>query len=82
MDIDYLDDHFSDYKMIVAEPKNWRTTQSGYGKKLPTRYMIVFNKPKKRCRVYATCFSNVASLWVKVMGKTYFVREDYNEQAS
>lgn len=37
-------------------------TQSGYGKALPTRYMVKFNN--KWQRVKAICFSNCSTLYI------------------
>ena len=46
-------------------------TATGYGVKLTTRRKIRY-KGRLR-RVYATCFSNVASCWIQVKGeKIYF----------
>ena len=46
-------------------------TATGYGAKLTTRRKIRY-KGRLR-RVYATCFSNVASCWIQVKGeKIYF----------
>lgn len=47
-------------------------SSTGYGDKLPTRYMVRTTDNRWR-RVYARCFSNVASLYVIENGKRYLV---------
>ena len=57
-------------------------TASGYGLKLPTRYMLSINSGRFR-RVYATCVSNVASYWVVVSGKKVYLRDsDFGSKAA
>lgn len=41
-------------------------TASGYGQRLTTRYKIRHNG--RLYRVYATCISNVSSLWIISLG--------------
>lgn len=73
--VQYLPDN-----TIVFEPRplQWQKrglmqTATGYGRKLTTRYMAVVGK--RAYRVYATCFSNCASLWVTIKGVQYHLRE-------
>lgn len=47
---------------------------SGYGSKISTDYAIRFNGKGRAYRVYAVCYSNVASFYVVVGGKQLFVR--------
>lgn len=57
-------------------------TATGYGRKLPTRYMLSIDGGRYR-RVYATCFSNVASYWVIVSGKELYLRDsDFGSRAA
>ena len=44
---------------------------SGYGSKIPTGYKVNFQN--RLYRIYATCYSNNASLWFISKGKKYFV---------
>jgi len=44
----------------------------GYGSKITTIYKVPFNG--RLYRVYATCFSNVASHWILSKGKKLFIR--------
>lgn len=41
---------------------------SGYGAKIPTRYMAECSDNRRR-RVYAICYSNTATLYIIVGGK-------------
>lgn len=57
-------------------------TATGYGAKLPTRYMLTLNGGCLR-RIYATCFSNVASYWVLIDGHKFFLRDsDFGAKAA
>jgi hypothetical protein len=51
--------------------KGLSQTASGYGRKLTTSHKISYNG--KLYRIYATCISNVASLWFTVKGKRIYV---------
>jgi hypothetical protein len=58
-----------DRENLIRAPLPWQKqglqqTASGCGKKLTTEYKISFNG--KFYRVYATCYSNAASLWFTV----------------
>jgi len=46
-------------------------TQSGYGRKLTTRYKVRHNG--KLYRVYAICYSNVSSLYIIADKKTMYI---------
>ena len=46
-------------------------TASGYGKKLPTQYMV--NLGNKWHRVYCVCFSNSGSIYIISKGERYLV---------
>lgn len=41
-------------------------TVSGYGKRLPTAFMIQYNGTWRRVR--CTCYSNAGTLWARVNG--------------
>lgn len=57
-------------------------TASGYGLKIPTRYMLSVDGGCIR-RIYATCISNVASYWVVVSGKKLYLRDaDFGAKAA
>ena len=73
--VQYLEDHFANYTVNIEPPKRLpRVRLDGYGHKIPTSYVVNFSQPKKRCRVYATCWSNVASYWVTRNGKAYHLQ--------
>lgn len=59
----------ADLEDLKFAPLTWQKlglaeTSTGYGAKLTTRYKISFCN--RLYRVYATCFSNCASNWIKV----------------
>lgn len=61
---------------LVYDPPEWmkrglQQTASGYGKRLNTGLKI--NYCGKLYRIYATCFSNVASCWFTVRGRKIYV---------
>lgn len=45
----------------------------GYGMKISTDYLAKVND--KTYRVYATCISNLPSLWIKVANEQFFIRD-------
>jgi hypothetical protein len=47
-------------------------TASGYGERIPTRHMVRTIDNRWR-RVYATCFSNAATLWIVENGERVIV---------
>lgn len=47
-------------------------TPSGYGSKIPTRY-VTKNSKGRTVRVYATCISNAASCWFMDAGTKVFI---------
>ncbi len=47
-------------------------TASGYGRKLTTVHKILYQK--RLYRVYAICYSNVASLYIIVKNEKLFIR--------
>lgn len=59
------------YSPLWWHEKGLTQTASGYGRKLTTPYKVEYMGKKRR--VYALCFSNVASLYVIVKNKSYFL---------
>lgn len=64
---------------LVDTPLSWQTaglsyTASGYGAKIPTRYVAKFFNGLRR-RVYCTCYSNAGTYWVYVSGERVILRE-------
>jgi hypothetical protein len=61
--------------LVVDEPQwmRWATipTASGYGKKIPTRYKLWHNN--RLHRIYACCFSNVATTYIISCNRTIIV---------
>lgn len=49
-------------------------SMTGYGMKIPTNIRVYLPHSEHAFRVYATCFSNAASYWVKTRGQKVFLR--------
>lgn len=69
--------HDGTNQTLIEKPLPWQKaglqyTASGYGSKIPTRY-ITKNRQGKTVRVYATCISNAASTWFLENGKKVFI---------
>jgi hypothetical protein len=67
---------YLDNSELVDAPLWWHKkglsqTASGYGRKLTTSHKI--NYEDRFYRVYATCFSNAASLWFTAKGKRIYI---------
>lgn len=58
-----------------AAGRTW--TATGYGAAIPTRYMIRRAEEKVWRRVYAACYSNAASYWVKVKGERFYLAGEW-----
>ena len=62
-DTERLVDH---YDLLVDLPPHMKAglsyTATGYGFRIPTRFMVVVNG--KRRRIYSCCFSNVETLFI------------------
>lgn len=54
---------------------------TGYGKRISTDYMVKFEGDHRLYRVYAVCYSNSASHYIKRGGKTLFLRSHELEAA-
>lgn len=66
----------ADRTELVHAPTDWQKrglqqTASGYGRKLNSGFKIHFDG--KLRRLYATCYSNAASVWFEFKGQTVYV---------
>lgn len=52
-------------------------TRSGYGKRLPTDYMVRIGKRLHRMR--CICFSNAGTCWVRVRGEQFIFNDCYHK---
>lgn len=63
------------HELVRDEPEWMRLglveTATGYGRRLNTGRKIDYNG--RHYRLYATCFSNNASIWFKVKGRIIYV---------
>ncbi len=64
----YIPDH---WKIYTAKKTPKFYSASGYGSKIPTKYMVFDGRYDRR--VYAICWSNAASYYVLVKGSRVFV---------
>lgn len=67
---------FADRSELIFAPLEWQKrglqeTASGYGSRLNTGMKIRFDG--RDYRLYATCFSNVSSVWFTVRGRKIYV---------
>jgi hypothetical protein len=53
-------------------------SQEGYGKTITTDIMLQECDTGKKRRVYATCFSNSASHWVRKDGKVFYLQSVFS----
>lgn len=58
----------------VTEQPTYGRTVTGYGGKLPTRYMVKYAGRWRR--VYAMSYGNSASIYIVVKGEDYFLDTD------
>lgn len=73
--MEYLNDDF--IKSVDRDPLWWQMrglmyTASGFGKKIPTQYVINCADNRRR-RVYCAIFSNIGTLYIKVKGRDLIV---------
>jgi hypothetical protein len=78
----YLDEHqelkgkcITVVRDALPERKDVRRRQDGYGDSIPTTWGVLIDGEAKYRRVYATCWSNVASHWVTWYGKKYYLKD-------
>ena len=67
---------YADRTELVDSPLHWQVmglqqTATGYGRQLTMREKIHYNG--RLYRLYATCYSNVASVWFTVKGRKIYV---------
>lgn len=69
----FIPEEDTKYKPMIHHELGLTYTATGYGTKLPTRWMIYFQGIWRR--VYAICISNVSTAYVLVKGEKLIVRE-------
>ena len=67
MSVEYVEEP---YEVEDSPCHPYGQTQEGYGSKIATPYKVSFPLGgKRKYRVYATCYSNVASHWIMIEGR-------------
>lgn len=83
MGVQYLPAPYAVYRVPITLRGDRRPGQDemGYGQKITTDLQV--SKDGKRYRVYATCWSNAASNWIKRNGQVFHLldTEVIHEQA-
>lgn len=69
----YLQDHFTRIEADSDDCPPYGQSASGYGRKIATPYKLRLNGKGPWRRVYAVCFSNVASHYVLVKGQAFYL---------
>ena len=73
MTVNYLEPSQVLAAKIVLSPEGWRPSATGYGRKIPTRYMIQLVEDKRWRRVYVVCYSNAGTAYVQTKGQPFLV---------
>ena len=76
MGVEYLPDTLP---IIITEDCPPNRYAQGYGRKIPTRYMVIDSGRQRR--VFAHCTSNVASFYVLIKGRRVWLH-DYHLEAA
>ena len=71
MSVQYLTESF---EVVLRPVARHGQSVEGYGRKISTDRMVKINS--RFYRVYATCFSNVASYWIMKKGQKLFFLYD------
>jgi hypothetical protein len=66
---------YANVTVIRKVPNPARRPADGYGKKIPTDWQVQIDSKRHWYKVYAVCFSNVASHYIKVKGEDLYIRD-------
>lgn len=72
--VNYLPEKFVYKKETTPAPRT--NNVSGYGSKIPTTHLLHCIDGRKR-RVYAICYGNAASHYIRVNGKQFFLNSTF-----
>ena len=72
--MEYLDKDDIEY-MREREIEDFYRSPSGYGRKIRTAYMLRLKSTGRLHRIYAICFSNCASYYLRYRGRDVFVQD-------
>jgi len=70
--VNYLTGDFTLIEYDECKPNPY---PDGYGRKIPTRYTVRFWGYKREYEVWAMCYSNCASHYIKYRGQERFIRD-------
>ena len=77
--MEYLHKHYPGATYLFSPYKGYSGyTRSGYGKRLPTDWVVRIGKRLHRVR--AICFSNAGTLWVRVRGQQLVFECCYHQE--
>ena len=62
-------------KQLWWQRQGLQQTATGYGAKLATEYLLTVPDAPRPYRVYAICYSNVASFYILRKGQRLFLRD-------
>jgi hypothetical protein len=62
-------------KQLWWQRRGLQQTATGYGAKLATKYLLTVPDAPRPYRVYAICYSNVASFYILRKGQRLFLRD-------
>lgn len=81
--VKYLRDVHPEFVIKPNMFSSRRKTSDGYGDRIPTDWGVRIGTEKRWRRVWATCWSNVASHWIAINGeRMYFLCGDFPERTS
>jgi hypothetical protein len=77
--MEYLHKHHPDATYLFQPYKGYSGyTRSGYGKRLPTDWVVRIGKRLHRVR--CMCWSNAGTLWVRVRGQQLIFVDCYHQE--
>ena len=78
--VKHLDDSTVERLIVEVQPPSYGFPSSGYGPKVPTRYLMRLSDGRTR-RVYLMQFSNVATPYVVVNGERHVLSSEWDHVA-
>lgn len=66
---------YADAVQFRRVPNPAKRPEDGYGDKIPTDWQVMLRFESKWRKVYAVCFSNVASYYITVKKQDLYIRD-------